>query len=69
MLNFVLIGCYLLLGPEIFLCIVLDYKKLKFEHLIVDIIIGLWFSRNLASMMDIRRKYSLMVDLSKLKSN
>ena len=29
----------------------------------------LWFSRNFGSMEDIKRKYNLMVDLSKFTSN
>ena len=34
-----------------------------------DIIIDFWFSGNLASMKNIRRKYNTMVDLSKFTFN
>ena len=38
MSNFMLIGCYLLFDPENYiLYIILDYKNLKFKHLIDDI--------------------------------
>ena len=40
----------------------LDYKNLKFKHLIDNIIINLL--ENFASMEAIRRKFNLMVDLS-----
>ena len=51
------------------ICIILDYKNLKFKHLIDDIIIDLWSSRNIASMEDIRIKYNPMIDLLKFTSN
>ena len=51
------------------LCIILDYKNLKYKHLIYDITIDLWFSKNFASMEDIKRKYNTMVDLSKFTFN
>ena len=61
--NFILIKYYLLFDPKIyFLCIILDYKNLKFKHLIDNIIINLL--ENFASMEAIRRKFNLMVDLS-----
>ena len=42
MSNFVLIGYYLLFDLfTYFLCIILDYKILKFKHLIDDIIIAI----------------------------
>ena len=40
----------------IFLCIIWDYKNMKFKHLIDDIVIDLWLSRNFASMNDIGKK-------------
>ena len=43
--------------------VILDYKNLKFEHLIDNIAIDLWSSRNFASMEDRRRKYDLMMNL------
>ena len=54
---------------HIFLCIILNYKNLKFKHLIDYIEIDIWSSENFASIKDIRRKYNLMVGLSKLTSN
>ena len=53
----------------IFLCIILDYKNLKFKQLIDDIGIDFLYSRNFASMKDIKRKCNLMVDLSKFTFN
>ena len=50
------------------LCIILDYKNLKYKHLIYDITIGLWFSENFASIEDIIKKYNTMVDLSNFTS-
>ena len=52
-----------------FLCIILDYKNSKFEHLIDDIIINLWSYRKFVSIEDIRRKCNPMVDLSKFITN
>ena len=49
-----------------FLCIILDYKNLKFKYLINNISIDFCSSENFASMKDIRRKCNLMRDLSKL---
>ena len=40
----------------------LDYKNLQFKQIIDGIVIDLWFPRNFASMNDIRRKCSLIVD-------
>ena len=42
---------------------------MKFKYLIDDIVINLWFSRNFASMKDIKRKCNPMIDFSKFKSN
>ena len=51
-------------------CIILDYKSLKFKHFINNIAIDLGFSRNLASIEDVRKKKcNLMVDLSKFTFN
>ena len=70
MSNLITIRCYLLFDQyAYFLCILLDYKKLKFKHLTDDITIDFWSSRNLASMKNIRRKYNTMVDLSKFTFN
>ena len=42
MSNFVLIGYYLLFDSyTYFLCIILDYKNLKFKHFIDDIAIDI----------------------------
>ena len=71
MSNFVLIGYYLLFDLfTYFLCIILDYKNLKFKHLIDDIIIAidLWFFEIFASIKYIRKKCYLMMNLSKLTS-
>ena len=69
--NFVSIGYYLLYDLQAYiLCIILDYKKSKFKHLIDDITIKILFSWNFASMKDIRKKKcNPMVDLSKFISN
>ena len=69
-LNFVLIGYYLLYDLEVYiLCIILNYKNLQFKKFIDDIVINLYFSWNFASMEDIKRRYNLIVDLSKFTSN
>ena len=54
---------------NLFLCIILDYKNSKFKYLIDDIALDFLCSWNFTSMKDIRRKYSLMVDLSKFTFN
>ena len=41
---------------NLFLCIILDYKNLKFKHLIDDIAIDLYSFENFANMKHIRRK-------------
>ena len=52
-LNFVLIKFYLPFDPlNYFLYIILDYKYLKFKHLIDDILINLWHFENFVSMED-----------------
>ena len=38
---------------NLFLCIILDYKNMKFRHLIDHIASDLWFSRNFASIEDV----------------
>ena len=69
-LNFVSIGYYLLYDLEVYiLCIILNYKNLQFKKFIDDIAINLYFSWNFASMEDIKRRYNLIVDLSKFTSN
>ena len=68
--NFVSIGCYLLFDPHTyFLCIILDYKNMKFKHLINDIVIDLWSSENFTSIKDIKIKCNLMMDFLKFTSN
>ena len=52
-----------------FLCIIVNYKKLKFKHLIDDIVINNWSFENFGNMEDIRRKYNPMINLSKFTSN
>ena len=42
---------------------------MKFKHLIDNIAINLWSSKNFASMENIRIKYNPMVDLSKFTFN
>ena len=51
------------------MCIVLDYKNLKFENLNDDIGIDFWYFRKFISMNDIKIKCNLLVDLSKFTSN
>ena len=46
---------------EWFLCTILDYKNIKFKHLIEDIAIDLWSSWNFASMNDILKTYNPIV--------
>ena len=50
-------------------CIILDYQKFQFKHLIDDIVVYLSSFGNFASIVDIRRKYNPMIDLSKFTSN
>ena len=47
----------------------LDYKNLQFKQIIDGVVIDLWSPINFASMNDIRRKCSLIVDSSKFISN
>ena len=49
--------------------LILEYKNLKFKHLIDDIVINLWPFWNFASMKDIRRKCNPIVGLLKFTSN
>ena len=53
--NFILIRYYLLFDPQTyFIYIILDYKNLKFKHLIDDdIIIYFWSSGNFTNIEDI----------------
>ena len=39
------------------LCIILDYIKLKFKHLINDIAINILYFENFADIKNIRRKW------------
>ena len=51
MSNFMIVGLYLQFDPSTyFLCIILDYKILKYKYLIDDIVIDLWFSGNFANI-------------------
>ena len=47
----------------------LDYKNMKFKHLIDKRTIDFWSFGKFASIEDIRRKYNLIMDLLKLISN
>ena len=47
----------------------LYYKNLKFNHLIEDTVIDLWFSWNFVSMKDIIKTCNSMVKVSKFTSN
>ena len=49
--------------------IILDYKNLKFKHLIDIVVINFRFFIIFASIEDIKRRYNLIVDLSKFISN
>ena len=70
MSNFIQIRCYLQFDPyNYFLCIILDYKNLKYKLLIDHITINFLSSESFASIEYIRRKCNLMVDLSKFISN
>ena len=51
------IGCYLPFDPlNNFLCIILDYKNLKFKYLIGNINIDLLSFLNFANMEDLKKK-------------
>ena len=64
------IGCYLLFHAETyFLCIILNYKNLKFKYLIDNIFIDFWSFGNFVTMEDIKRKCNPMMDMSKFTSN
>ena len=68
--NFMSIRCYLLFNPQnYFLCLILDYKNLKFKYLIDDIVIDFLSFENFTSMKDIKRKYNPIVDQSKFTYN
>ena len=54
---------------KLIFCVILNYKNLQFKQFIDDISIDLYFSRNIANMENIKRKYNPMVDLSKFTSN
>ena len=70
MLNSMSIRYYLLFDTKTyFLCIILDYKNLKFKYLIDDIAINFLSSINFTSIEDLRRKCNPMVDLSKFHVN
>ena len=70
MSNFVSIGYYLLYDLCTYiLCIILKYKNLQFKQYIDNISVDFLFFRNFASMKGRRRRYNLMMDLSKFTSN
>ena len=52
-----------------FLCIILDYKNLKFKYLIDDLVIDLCFFEKFSSMKDITTECNPMKNLSKLIFN
>ena len=70
MSNFMPVRYYLLYNLKAFIsCIILNYKNLQFKQFIDDITIDLQFSRNFASIKNIRSKYNFIVDLSKFTFN
>ena len=70
MSNFVSIGYYFLYNLyNYILCIILNYRNLQFKQFIDNITINLKFSRNFASIENIRKKCNPMVDLSKFTFN
>ena len=52
-----------------FLGVLLEYKNLKFKHLIDGITINLSYFRNFVNMNIIRRKYNPIVDFLEFTSN
>ena len=48
---------------------ILDYKNLKFKHLIKDMTIDLWFSEKFANIKDIKKKCYSMMNLLKFTYN
>ena len=58
-LNFIQLNVIYYSNSKHFLCIILDYKNLKFKQLINDIAIDLWSSKNFTSIKDIRIKCNL----------
>ena len=70
MSNFIQIRCYLQFDPyNYFLCIILDYKNLKYKLLIDHITINFLSSESFASIEYIRRKRNPIDDLSKFTFN
>ena len=60
---------FIIQSINLFLFIILEYKNLKFKHLINNITIDRWSSRNFANMENIRRKCNPILNLSKFASN
>ena len=61
---------FIIWSINLFLCIILAYKNLKFEHLLNAIIIDFLFSRDFARMKNIIKKcYPPLVNFSKITSN
>ena len=60
---------YYYINKIIFLYIILDYKNMKFKHLINVIVIDLWTSWKFACMADELIIYNLIVRFSKFTSN
>ena len=57
------------MNHKVILCIILDYKILKFKHLIDNIVTNFLFYGNFASMKNIIKKCNPIVNFSKFTSN
>ena len=51
------------------MCIILDYKNLKFKHLIDNIVIDIWSFENFVGMRDTKKKMWSNEKLSNFISN
>ena len=47
---------FIIWSINLFLCIILDYKSLKYKHLIDEVAINLWYFKNFANMKYVRKK-------------
>lgn len=64
MSNFMLIGYYSLFNLKTyFLYKNLNYKNLKFTHLIDEITINPWYFENFKSIKDINRKWNIIIEI------
>ena len=64
LIFYVCVYIYIYIYWECILCIILDYKNLKFKYLFDIIDIDFWSSKNFMNIEDMRRKYNPNVDLS-----